>query len=103
MKKPDLSAGLRRRLTSLFVTFSFAILAVTGVLAFVRPFSIRIIGLHALIGFLFIILIGLHVANNIRPLRRYLHSRSVWMVLLITTWLSYLTHQQSDPCGRSLD
>ncbi len=97
MKKPDISVGLRRTLTSLLVACSFAVLAVTGVLAFVQPFSIQIVGLHALIGFFFIALIGLHVVNNIRPLKKYLYSRSAWIVLMITAGLTYYLLQQSGP------
>ena len=44
----------KRSLVSLLTALSFLVLAVTGILAFVRPFSIRIVGLHALIGFVFI-------------------------------------------------
>jgi hypothetical protein len=49
---------LRRRAVSLLTALTFLVLAVTGVLAFIQPFSIGIIGLHALMGFVFIALIG---------------------------------------------
>jgi hypothetical protein len=54
----------KRSTISLLATFSFIVLAVTGVLAFARPFSIRVVGMHSLIGFVFIGLIVLHVLKN---------------------------------------
>lgn len=96
MKKANLGS-LRRRFTSLLTALTFLVLAVTGVIAFVRPFSIKVIGLHALIGFLFIALVGIHVVNNIRPLKGYLHSRSIWVTLAITVLLTLLFLQQRGP------
>ena len=50
-------------------------MAGSGVWAFAQPFSIKVIGLHALTGFIFIVVIGLHIANNFVPLKKYLKSR----------------------------
>jgi hypothetical protein len=97
VKKPVFSTGLRRRLTSLLIAFSFAVLAVTGVLAFARPFSLPVVGLHAVIGFLFIILAGIHIINNLRPLQRYLQSRSMWVILFLMIGLTCVIFQQSAP------
>lgn len=72
----------KRSVVSLFVAFSFIVLAVTGVLAFILPFSIKIVGLHALMGFIFVGLIALHVFNNSGPLSRYLRSPTAWTVLV---------------------
>jgi hypothetical protein len=71
----------RRSRFSLLSTFCFVVLAVTGVLAFALPFSIRIVGLHSLIGFVFIGLIVLHILNNSGRLTRYLQSRLAWITL----------------------
>ena len=76
--------SLRRRLTSLLIAFSFTVLAITGIVAFVQPFSITVIGIHALVGFLFIVLIGVHIANNIRPLKKYTRSKAAFISLLFT-------------------
>ncbi len=46
-------------------------MASSGVLAFVQPFSITIIGLHALTGFLFIGVVIGHIFNNSVPLKKY--------------------------------
>ena len=53
-----------RSFVSLLIALSFVVLAVTGVLAFALPFSLQIVGLHALMGFVFIGIIALHVVNN---------------------------------------
>ena len=71
----------KRSTISLLTAFSFLVLSVTGVLAFALPFSIRIVGLHSLIGFVFIGLIALHVSNNTGHLNRYLRKRRVWFTL----------------------
>lgn len=96
MTKRNLGS-LHRRFTSLLTALTFLVMAVTGVLAFVRPFSIQIVGLHALVGFLFIALVVLHVVNNIRPLKGYLHSRAVWVTLAITVALTGLILWQPAP------
>jgi hypothetical protein len=70
---------------------------VTGVLAFIQPFSIGIIGLHSLMGFVFIALVGLHVFNNSRPLASYLRSRALWATLAITAALTLLFWWQPPP------
>jgi hypothetical protein len=70
---------------------------VTGVLAFIQPFSIGIIGLHSLIGFVFVALIILHIFNNSRPLKSYLHSKMLWASLLIGAALTGLFLWQPAP------
>jgi hypothetical protein len=96
MKKTNLGS-LHRRFTSLFVALVFLVLSVTGVLAFVRPFSIGVVGLHALTGFLFVILAVFHMVNNIRPLKGYLHSKSLWLTLAITASLTAVFFLQPEP------
>ena len=81
MKKHQRSFG------SLLTASSLLVLAVTRILAFVRPFSIRVVGLHALIGFVFVGLIALRVANNLKPLSRYLQSKVLWLMLEIAAGL----------------
>jgi len=87
----------KRSTVSLLTAFSFLVLAVTGVLAFARPFSIRIVGLHSLIGFVFIGLIALHMVNNSGHLTRYFRSRRVWATLGLTLFLAALFLWQPAP------
>jgi hypothetical protein len=95
-KNPQLGT-LRRRSVSLLTALSFGVLAVTGVLAFIRPFSLDIIGLHSLTGFVFIALIVLHVVNNSRPLAAYLRSRALWGTLAVTAAMTALFWWQPAP------
>lgn len=63
-------------------------LTLTGILAFVLPFSIQIVGLHALMGFVFVVLAGFHLANNFRPFRKYVQSRALWVALAMAATLT---------------
>jgi len=87
----------KRRFVSLLTALSFVVLTTTGILAFVLPFSIRIVGLHALIGFVFIGLIALHVINNRGDLKRYLRSKTLWTTLAISCGLTALFFWQPPP------
>ena len=87
----------KRSTISLLTAFSFVVLAVTGLLAFALPFSVRIVGLHSLIGFVFIGLIALHVFNNSGHLNRYLRRRRVWATFGITMALAGLFLWQPAP------
>ncbi|MDB4614400.1 hypothetical protein OAH18_01795 [bacterium] len=87
----------QRSFISLLTAFSFVVLAVTGILAFVRPFSIQVVGLHALMGFVFVGVIALHVANNFSHLSRYIRTKVVWVTLAITMGLTALFLWQPGP------
>ena len=65
----------QRSFVSLLTALSFVVLAVTGILAFMRPFSIGVVGLHALMGFVFVGLIAFHVANNLNHLLYFVDER----------------------------
>jgi hypothetical protein len=95
-KTPRLGT-LMRRSVSLITALTFLVLSVTGVLAFIQPFSIDIIGLHALMGFIFIGLVGLHVFNNSRPLTSYLRSKALWAAITLTATLTLLFWWQPAP------
>jgi len=87
----------KRSFVSLLTALSFVVLSATGILAFVRPFSMQIVGLHALLGFVFIGLIVLHIFNNQGPLKRYLKSRTLWTTLAIVSCLTALFAWQPAP------
>jgi hypothetical protein len=50
-----------------------------------------------LTGFIFIAVIGLHIANNFVPLKKYLKNRVVWVVVAITAALGTLFYIQPSP------
>jgi len=87
----------KRSFVSLLTASSFLVLAGTGLLAFALPFSISIVGLHALVGFVFVGLVALHVFNNKKPLKNYLRSRTLWSTTAILAALTALFIWQPAP------
>jgi len=87
----------KRSFVSLLTALTFVVLAGTGILAFVRPFSLSIVGLHALMGFVFIGLIALHVTNNLGHLSRYVRTPLLWTTSGITVLATFLFFWQPVP------
>ena len=87
----------KRSFVSVLMALSFLVLAVTGILAFVRPFSIAVVGLHALMGFAFIGMIAFHVSNNFKALSRYVRTNVLWVTLAISVGLTALFLWQPAP------
>ena len=75
----------------------FMVTAISGLLAFFQPFSILIVGLHALMGFVFIGLIFGHVKQHFRGMRRSFKSRYVIGSLLVTILLVTLFLKRPKP------
>ena len=75
----------------------FMVTAISGLLAFFQPFSILIVGLHALMGFVFIGLIFGHVKQHFRGMRRSFKSRYVIGSLLVTILLITLFLKRPKP------
>ena len=88
---------LHRRAVSLLTALTFVVLAVSGVLAFILPYSVTVIGLHALMGFVFVALIALHLSNNIRQFIGYLQGKALWVTLAATVALTVLFWWQPEP------
>lgn len=88
---------MRRSLTSLLTALTFLVMAATGVLAFVRPFSSRIVGLHALMGFAFMGLIALHAWNNRSKLVKYSQKKVVWISIAAVALLATAIFLQPSP------
>ena len=92
----------RRRLVSLFNAILFGVMAVTGVIAFIQPFSIEIIGLHALTGFLFIGVVAGHIFNNSVALKKYFKSPVMLGVIGVTLITTALFYNQPAPIKKIL-
>ena len=88
---------MKKRLITLFTASTVVILAVTGAIAFVGPFSLRVVGVHALAGFLFVALVALHVAASRRAMAGHLRSRVLWISLAVTALLTVLLWWQPGP------
>ena len=92
----------RRRLVSLFNAILFGVMAVTGMIAFIQPFSIEIIGLHALTGFLFIGVVAGHIFNNSVALKKYIKSPVLIGVIGVTIFTTLLFYYQPAPIKKIL-
>jgi hypothetical protein len=88
---------MKRPFVTLLTALTFIVLAVTGILGFVRAFNIHVVGLHALMGFVFIGLVGFHVTNNIKPLKKHLATRIIWLCLAIIAPLALVLWLQPGP------
>ena len=87
----------KRSFVTLLTAFSFVVLSVTGILAFARPFSIQIVGLHALMGFVFLGLVALHLTNNLGHFSRYFRNRRAGGTLAMVLGLTILFLWQPGP------
>ena len=73
---------MKRNVVSLTIAVLFLTLAVTGVMGFFLPFNILTVSVHALLGFVFIGSIALHLKNNFRQLKNYFTSKTALLVIL---------------------
>ncbi|NBQ02674.1 MAG: FAD-dependent oxidoreductase [Opitutae bacterium] len=92
----------KRRIVSLFNALLFGVMAVSGILAFIQPFSITTIGLHALTGFLFIGVVAGHIINNSVPLKKYFKNRVALVVGLVVAGSTALFIYQPAPIKKIL-
>ena len=95
-------SGLRRKTVTLLTGLTFVVVAATGIAAFVAGFDLQVIGLHALMGFAFILLVALHVANNLTPLLRYGRGKTVWVSLALTLLAVLVMWRQPPPVKKLL-
>lgn len=88
---------MNQRLVTLLTATTFVVLSVSGLVAFLQPFSIQVVGLHALMGFAFVALVIFHVAASSRAMGRHLRSRTLWSALAFTALLTGLLWWQPAP------
>jgi hypothetical protein len=88
---------MSQRFVTLLTATSFLVLSVTGVIAFIRPFSLQVVGLHALVGFAFVALVIFHVAASSRAMTRHLRSPTLWTVLVLTALVTAILWWQPRP------
>ena len=72
---------MKRNVVSLTIAVLFLTLAVTGVMGFFLPFNILTVSVHALLGFVFIGSIALHLKNNFRQLKNYFTIKTALLVI----------------------
>jgi len=88
---------MSQRFVTLLTATSFLVLAGTGVIAFIGPFSLTVVGLHALMGFAFVALVIFHVAASSRAMTRHLRSPTLWTTLALTTLVTAILWWQPRP------
>lgn len=88
---------MSQRFVTLLTAASFVVLSVSGVIAFIRPFSLQVVGLHALVGFAFVALVVFHVAASSRSMARHLRSRTLWTALALTALVTAVLWWQPQP------
>ena len=88
---------IQRRFVTLLTALVFTVVSVSGVIAYFSPFYLQLVGLHALMGFVFIGVVYFHVRNNFRSLMTFAKSRVIWVCLFIAVVLSVGIWQQWGP------
>lgn len=88
---------MRQRFVTLLSASTFLVLAVTGVIAFLRPFSLPVVGLHALMGFAFVALVIFHIAASSRSMARHLRTKTLWTTLAMTILATVFLWWQPQP------
>ena len=88
---------MKRNVVSLTIAVLFLTLAVTGVMGFFLPFNILTVSVHALLGFVFIGSIALHLKNNFRQLKNYFTSKTALLVILCVAALVTVILMQPKP------
>ncbi|EAQ79933.1 hypothetical protein DSM3645_22374 [Blastopirellula marina DSM 3645] len=79
---------------TLLTGLTFVIVAATGIAAFAAGFDIQVVGLHTLMGFVFILLVAFHLVNNRKPLLRYVRSKTLWGSLAVTAVMAIVVWRQ---------
>ena len=86
-----------RKTINLMVAMTFSVIIISGIMAFFLPFSIITTGSHAMMGFVFIFLIALHVSNNLKGFRKSLSRNNCIFALSSTIILTALFIWQPKP------
>lgn len=79
-----------RKITSLFIGISFLILLISGLLSFFFKYNYTVASIYTLFGLLFSAVIGVHIKNNLRPLKSYFKGPLVWGILMVISFFSVL-------------
>ena len=88
---------INRKIINLLVAMTFTVIVVSGFMAFFFPFNLKTTGLHALMGFVFIALIGLHISSNWKGLKNSFNKNNLFKAILPTAILTSLFIWQPKP------
>lgn len=68
---------MNRSFVGNFLLFSFAALAISGTVMYFYSFQKSVVSIHTLFALLFLVGIGFHLFNNLKPLKNYLSGRRI--------------------------
>lgn len=88
---------MNRKTVNLMVAMTFSVIVISGIMAFFLPFSIITTGSHALMGFVFIFLIALHISNNLKGFKRSFSRKNFIFALCSTIFFTALFIWQPKP------
>lgn len=92
-----------RKIISLSIAFSFTILAITGVLSYIKDYSRVLATIHTTFGFLFTIGIIGHLVNNFKPLKNYSKSKLILPIAIGSSLLFAGAYFQVPPFSYFMD
>jgi hypothetical protein len=87
MEDDSRQIGTQRSVASLSLFVVVCVVIVTGIIAFLRPFSITVISLHAIFGLCFVITAIWHIKNNFPSLWGYLKTREAIACIVLASAL----------------
>ena len=92
-----------RKLISLSILLSFAVLMTTGILEYLWSHTDLVSTLHTIFGFVFSIGVVLHFANNFKPVKQYLKSWVPLVVVIVVVGLMSMAYFEMAPATALMD
>lgn len=92
-----------RKIVSISIAFSFIVLFVTGVLSYLQAYARITATLHTVFGILFSVGVFCHIANNIKPLKRYGSEKKTIAVFSVVSFLFLGAYFQAAPFQKLMD
>ena len=92
-----------RKIISLSIAVSFAVLLVTGILSYFRDYTRLMATLHTTFGFLFSIGVAFHFTNNFRPIRNYSKGIAPLVILVVLSVIFSGAYLQTEPFKSMMD
>lgn len=92
-----------KKVISLSIALSFIILAGTGILSYLQPYTQTTATLHTLFGLVFILGAILHFRNNFSSIRRYIKGRLLFLILAVGSAIFLVGYLNLPPANTIMD
>ncbi len=92
-----------RKIVSLSIALSFMILAITGIISYVKDYSRVTATIHTVFGLLFTVGILLHLTNNFRPIKKYSKGLGLAVIIILGSILFSGAYFQTEPFKSMMD